>query len=372
MDQNNQNSTDTARNIAPQDITRSTQPEEKAKTSSKKKIALIIIFTILILAIISLTAWIIILKNSQTTKDPQPTNDNQAIATPAKNTENEEVEITDTSILNDLNTKLHYLNWSYTPGQAIHLEDPIVGNVVVNQGYKLYESNGTYPNDDKLTPVFGPIYLYEGRFTDYDGTVANTNYMESLFSSALGEKSKYYTNHWDEVKYIDASIIRDRYKDLYGEEYANTSSNLIDAGCITYIYDSTKDLYFTAGGGCGGVRPYSYELYKEKFTQKDDKAYIYVAFGWKYNSNDDAYGQGQPCAMYKSLVSTGDSSWPKSNLSNSQKGELVLETACTVDFYNNVQVNANNYRDFAQYRYVFEKNPNSSTYHFVKVEKLNP
>ena len=272
----------------------------------------------------------------------------------------EEVEITDTYVLNDLNNKLKIL--SGTPKSEAKINEVIGFSAERdNPAYKLYSEILT-PRE-KIALIFEALdasggfqHPYSLNLTDNEirdlWAQINPAYDFTNFDS--GKDRSIVT----ETFAIEGKTVADKYYDVYGEELvkkAETEPLL----CHKYGYNASKDIYFADWGGCGRVVSHLAQLYKEKFTKNDaiGKAYIYVRVGTLgyHRSFLDIDGY---CVIYSDI----------STYENIHGITLEEYATCPYDL-NPVFINSSNYQNFTPYRFVFEKSADG-IYHFSKVEKL--
>ena len=342
---------------------------QKPAKNYKKPLIFTIILIVILLGCLGVAIYFIInpnAQNSSPSNTPQ-SSEEQSQGNASNGTNNQETlpetEITDTYVLNDLNTKLSYLNGVYYKNDTttpLGLDDNIISSSYgSNVGMKLYSNNG-FSTNDKILQFMDAIDYHEGRFTNYYQAEFERDLFVKLFGQNivdLIDENMAQTSHngWSEIYYIDGEYLRSRYNNLYGEPLPNGN---LEVACRTYAYDQTNDRYFTQKviGGCGGAGPNHIEVYKEKFTEQGDKAYIYVAVG-EYNGPTN-------CTLFKDGT--------KISYENDNFTAILDPTNVYGSYPNdcyNPHINASNASEFAQYRFVFAKN-SDGTYHFEKVERV--
>ena len=132
-------------------------------------------------------------------------------------------------------------------------------------------------------------------------------------------------------KQVSAESVEERYQLLFGEKVSNHSLK----NCPMYTYDSKNNVYYYSRQ-CGGTGDGTVYLYKNKFTTKDDNAYVYVNIGYATSADD-----------------------------TSTYGDITkIEENISEDF----SINESNYTKYSEYKYTFKKDSNNN-YYFVSVEK---
>ena len=290
-----------------------------------------------IIAIISITAAAIFAYLYFTYPAPTPAPQNNCLspAQPAEPTSDDEVEITDTNLLQELDRKMAILHNTTETGPFLFKRGMGLGYSMV---YPLYSGEGL-SNLARLVHVANSI---EG-----------DHIVNSVEMQAIIDKTG-YTNIAKEfergdMKAIERETLFAKYLDTYGEEF-DEESIVNQRYCPTYYYEPTYDFYYGPITGCGGTGPYNGLYYKNKYTTDDEHAYVYVSVG---TFNEEDYN------IYCGLI-TKDS-YP----SICEESRVPLGYPDDDDYV----IDATNYQKYAQYRFVFNKADNGS-YYFSKVEKL--
>ena len=108
-----------------------------------------------------------------------------------------------------------------------------------------------------------------------------------------------------------------------------------------------RQFYFIdPNSGCGGTSSATNYYYKNAYTTDGDHAYVYVSASTLSEADLN---------IYCDIMLYGSGEKPEVCGAFSDVDEFTLD--------------ASNYKDFAQYRFVFKKAANG-TYYFEKVEKL--
>lgn len=294
---------------------------DEVKIEKKKKnVALIMIIILLILIILGLVGYIcydkgIILKKEKEVKSTQ--------------VEEKEVEITDTTLINELNKKIYFINLGG-------------GNVVQVSDYDMTSFNQyTFRNNADL---FGDIFNHfnnDLKLRIVLDSLLATNEFENLSDANKNNSllSEYINNYGtNSVKQISVSSVEEAYQQFFGTEVSNHRSYEM---CFGYIYDKNTSNYFWLEPTCGGSTGGQIYTYKNRYLSKDNEAYVYVNYGIGYE------GLG----IYKDLN--------KNNLYKATNLDQEI-----MEF----QINESNYQDFVEYKYTFKKD-DTGNYYFVGLEE---
>lgn len=287
----------------------------------------------LILAIATAITFAVLYFTKPTPEQPSnetPTSEEE----PPVSTDSEEVEITDTLLKQDLDEKIAILHATDQDGSTLDIRSLGMGYAYSLPLYK----NGTLSDVAKLSHVASTITPDHYLTTDeIQSAIAEQGYS--------GENAKEFERLHNQG--IRAERVVAKYLDVFGEELVKGAVNG-QYYCPMFYYNSTYDFYYDPGLGCGGTGPYNGSFYKNKYTTDGKHAYVYVSTG-VFNAEDNK--------IYCDII---DEDILKNN----------PPTICgETEDPNSFKVDENNYQDFAQYRFVFNKADNG-TYYFVKVEKL--
>ncbi|MDO5002941.1 MAG: hypothetical protein Q4E39_01760 [bacterium] len=236
-----------------------------------------------------------------------------------------ETLISDNLLINDLSEKITYLNTARI--------------------FTGYEKFNDALNKSIEIDSYNFRNIYDKQLSDDDKLDITLNSLEKNYVNL----SVPYENMSDEVKaffkpYVETGSINDiaekqissvhvenRYQLLFGEKVNNHSIKL----CPFFTYDSKNNVYYYSRQ-CGGTGDGSVYLYKNKFTTKDDNAYVYVNIGYATSADD-----------------------------TSTYGDITkIEENISEDF----SINESNYTKYSEYKYTFKKDSNNN-YYFVSVEK---
>lgn len=313
-------------------------PANPPKQTNKALIIILSILLALSLGVAAVFAYLYFSNNIQNTSTTAP-----APETPVSD-ETEEVEITDTYVLRDLDEKMAILHFS-------SMTSPVI-----------IKERGTHPElqlyeNGDLSEVAKAMHLIyslsnQARYLSYDEKLliaSELGYSDSGEQALLNEP----------LEAIDANIVAKKYLDLFGKELIY-SQIVDDFYCPSYNYSAANDVYYLdPRGGCGGTSPYNNYYYKYKYTTQGDKAYVYVAATTVSPDANENAQVGSDDIVYCDVV--------KYYADSNNKPEVCA--AITEAEANAFTVNESNYQDFAQYRFVFHK-ADDGTYYFEEVEQL--
>ena len=249
---------------------------------------------------------------------------------PPVSTDSEEVEITDTYVIRDLDEKMSILH-NVTETNSL-IKKPGNGITYIRSLYK----------DGNLSEIAKLVHLANSLTSDY---FIGSDAMQSIISEQgyEGSITEAFRDYGTEA--IKGETMAAKYLDTYGENLNKGAANG-QFYCPGIFYNTAYDFYYNPVLGCGGTGPYTVLVYKNKYTADAEHAYVYVNVG-TFNAEDDK--------VYCDIIDYETSELPK---------------VCGGPMeYSEFDINENNYQDFTQYRFVFNKADNG-TYYFVKVEKL--
>ena len=240
---------------------------------------------------------------------------------PPVSTDSEEVEITDTYILRDLDEKIAILHNITEKGTLFSLNAYLYGH------FNTLYTEGNLDEIAKLTHVVNSI---QPNYT--------LSYMEQ---KSIAETEGLELNEVTEG--VKAETVVAKYYDVFGKKLDKVTIKSQDY-CPGVQYNVEYDFYYLIHR-CGGTSPFTAYIYKNKYTTDGEHAYVYA---------NVATLNGEDNKIYCDYISNSDN----------------LPAICgEFENMNEFTIDENNYQDFAEYRFVFNKADNG-TYYFVKVEKL--
>ena len=291
------------------------EKEIKEKKSNGSKVVIFILVVLLLgaCAYIAYDKLMVKEDNNQTNEKKETTKDGK------------ETVISDNLLINDLSEKITYLNTARI--------------------YTGYEKFNDALNKSIEIDAYNFRDIYDKQLSDDDKLDITLNSLEKNYVNL----SVTYENMSDEAKeifkpYVEAGSINDiaekqissdnveeRYQLLFGEKVNNHSIK----SCPYFTYDSKNNVYYYSRQ-CGGTSDGTVYLYKNKFTTKDDNAYVYVNIGYAALADD-----------------------------TSTYGDITRIEENTLE---NFSINESNYTKYSEYKYTFKKDSNNN-YYFVSVEK---
>ena len=291
------------------------EKEIKEKKSNGSKVVIVILSLLLLGACAYIAYDKLMAKedNNQTNEKKETTKDGK------------ETVISDNLLINDLSEKITYLNTARI--------------------YTGYEKFNDALNKSIEIDAYNFRDIYDKQLSDDDKLDITLNSLEKNYVNL----SVTYENMSDEAKeifkpYVEAGSINDiaekqissdnveeRYQLLFGEKVNNHSIK----SCPYFTYDSKNNVYYYSRQ-CGGTSDGTVYLYKNKFTTKDDNAYVYVNIGYAALADD-----------------------------TSTYGDITRIEENTLE---NFSINESNYTKYSEYKYTFKKDSNNN-YYFVSVEK---
>lgn len=236
-----------------------------------------------------------------------------------------ETVISDNLLINDLSEKITYLNTARIYTGYEKFNDALNKSIEIDA----YNFRDIYDkqlsDDDKLDITLNSL---EKNYVNLSVTYENmSDEAKEIFKPYVEAGS---INDIDE-KQISSDNVEERYQLLFGEKVNNHSIK----SCPYFTYDSKNNVYYYSRQ-CGGTSDGTVYLYKNKFTTKDDNAYVYVNIGYAALADD-----------------------------TSTYGDITRIEENTLE---NFSINESNYTKYSEYKYTFKKDSNNN-YYFVSVEK---
>lgn len=313
-------------------------PSESTKPAKSNKSLLVILIILLTISLCAagVFAYLYFSNNAQS-----PTVSNTTSENTEPNATEEEVEITDTYVLRDLDEKMAILHFS-------SMTSPVI-----------IKERGTHPElqlyeNGDLSEVAKAMHLIyslsnQARYLSYDekrSIISELGYSDSEEQALLNEL----------VEAIDANIVAKKYLDVFGKELVY-SQIMNDFYCPSYNYSAASNVYYLdPRGGCGGTSPYDNYYYKYKYTTSGDDAYVYVA-ATTVSPDEDSSANPESYIVYCDVFKYYADTKPEvcATITKTEADSFTLDQS--------------NYQDFAQYRFIFHK-ADDGTYYFEKVEQL--
>lgn len=306
--------------VAPQPM----QPIAVPPKKSNKTTIILVVILVLVLVACGVAAAIMLWPKGGSEPATPVTPD-----TPDEPTVSEEVELTDQTLIADINSKL---------GKAMlvtfengHARTPSPSDYDV-----LLVKNGTLSDTAKASSIL----------TFIQGTEPTAEQIQTLLA---GAEDAYFTKHYPNLTIADAkaafgtetqilsgATAREEYKKFYGKELSKSSidaTEISNSPCSYWGYNEGLDLFYTETG-CGGMSD-PREYYISKYTKDDDNVYVYISAGM-------SDGFSILCDV------------------SSLHAEKTTEVCGTED--DGAFLNSTNYTKFTQYKITFEKSEDGKYY----------
>ncbi|MBQ3474313.1 hypothetical protein IJH24_02720 [Candidatus Saccharibacteria bacterium] len=252
----------------------------------------------------------------------------------------EETAITDATILGDLDRKIALLFSTSNTGPTF-----ATGPSITNYDIDLFH-NGDLSQSDKVRSII----MHTLELTPLNEEEITAVISQDEINSEL---EQYFRQNL--AKGVDGDLVVKKYKEIYGEDF---SKGEISTLCGNYKYNEQYDFYYSAAFGCGGMTPYERFYYKNRYTTDGNYAYVYTstAFLAPTPQDDSKY------YVYCDIADLG------TNGSGVSENAEICATLQSYDEKQNYTLDASNYEQYAEYRFVFKIA--DGNYYFEKVEKL--
>lgn len=294
---------------------------EEKEVKEKKNKGIIATLIILIIIILGLIGYIVYDKGISFTKEKveekKEKNNKKVIE--------EEKDITDTTIISNLDQKIAYID------------------NISSSDSKSNSRNNRYAFRNGEISDFGDI------FNNFNDDLKLRIVLDSLldlkqFESVKDKNNpliKDYIVGFSEsmVSQISVSKVEEQYQKFFGN---NVSEHKSFGECFSYKYDQENKLYFRMEPQCGGTNPNPIYSYKNRYSVKGNEAYVYVNYGSGMLGSN----------IYKDIM---NKEIYKSNVSD----EII----------SNFKIDSTNYQDFSEYKFTFEKDKNNN-YYFKSLERI--
>ena len=331
-------------------------------TPQKSHKAVIALLAVLLIAIIGVAVWFLLFKqpitNNQATNNTDSSTETPAKSDTPESSSEEETAITDETVISALFKKLLIL---HHPNVEDYISSaPQSGGYTENKYYsfrdryavteKLYTSG--LENKDKLY-IVTQYMARQGMFkplTDY-------NVPNDFMSKKMGDYCQGSTVGGGcsnaSTTAVSEEEVAKVYKDFFGE--APKSFENPTGICGARAYDGEYHIFYSVIPGCGGYDGPPHQAYIEKYATSGSNAYVYARVATIFEHNE------MP-PVYADFIKEAD-------LASIPEGSIYSRLGAFVESepLPNV-ITAENYTDFATYRFVFQKDGDS--YYFKTVEKL--
>ena len=344
-------------------------PEKK----SKKGLIIGCLLVLLLAAAGGLAAyWYFVLKPA-TTSAPQASQETSPAET-APASAAEETEITDPTIISNLFNRILTIHYPGVDGYLSSIKESGTSyeqNRAFNFATSYSVSGKLYAkgleNKDRLSVVtrylrakgeFEPIKnfdipsdFYATKYAEY----CKTSTIDPLCTGESGSA-------------ISAEKVLATYREFFADEPSLEAPTAI---CGAPGYDETYKIFFENIAGCGGVDLINHQIYIWKYSEDDEKAYVYASVNTIAEDNGaDASGNFIGKLVYKSFLDH-DAFYDSATQTTLTPDESLVygRTDPAAGSKYSIQITSENYADFDQYRFVFVKTDNNQ-YLFSASEKL--
>ena len=297
------------------------QNTKEIKKINKNNKGLFIIIVILLLVIAGLIGFIVV-NNIQ--------NNNQ-LEENTKEKEDKEQELTDQSIIDNINKKIQYLTNESTDG--------VTGAYAFRNG-EISDFGDVFHNLDEDLKLYIVLdYLYkENKFHD----LAPENESDPLIANYVQNMGA------KDVKQITGEEVKNEYKNFFGTDKVNLNA-LKERSCFDYNYEAEKNLFYKKLPTCGGTSVSLIYTYKNKYTIKGDNVYLYENYGIMKPSGQDS----NQLTIYKGLETNEE-----------------YKRVSSPDEGMSFRIDSENYKEFSEYKYTFKKDAKTGNYYFISLEKI--
>ncbi len=325
---------------APEPAPTPSQPTPLPEKKKNKTTLILVIVLVLILVGCGIAAAIMLMPKGGNSGSSSSSNGGSAPTapdTPVEPEVSEEVELTDQTIITDIKNKLGMMMGVDWKGNYASTPSPLQGDIILLKNGSLSDGQKAFralANTTETDWVNVPEEQKQAILND-------TEYFERIRSNYSINVDEIKNNFWGYT--YNAAQVREKYKEIYGEEMAKGSDIEFDGSnsfCYYLKYNSKYDIFFR-NGGCGGIaNPRGY--YINKYTKDDNNAYLYVSAG--------AVGED---GVYCDIAFFNEKN--------------TAEVCATED--SNPMIDETNYTKFAQYKITFTK-ADDGKYYFEKAESL--
>lgn len=337
-------------------------PEPSQKSVVNKP--LVIVLVIILVALLGALAYFLFFQNNSG-QVPENTDTGQV-------EEEEEEEVPETTIDVSSDTISPLFKLLLILHQPSLLTDgPRTIGYSLNQYFTFYSSYNVsehlYPDaseltfNDKLSIVTRYASSYAKPVTEFNvpSDFYASKYPEYCADTATDPLCS--NNEGNAISEEDVAAV---YYEIFGEKPDHFESPT--SFCGSRAYDSTYHFFYSTIAGCGGVDPLYHQVYIEKYTATDKKAYVYIRTASIYNTYSGVASDNSS-AVYKTFLKHADFYDQATQTDLTPDESLVYSRS--LELLNTQAITADNYTEFEAYRFVFEKDGDGN-YFFKTVEKL--
>ena len=335
---------------------------EKAKKSTNiKVVAALITIAVLIglsiaLLIMKANGFFATPESNVATRQPKDESSSGSVAfRPSKNKHDEQADgeyegelVTDQDYIEKLYERMALLHDFYT---YVDNDKPkVVARVTIGQYVELYEN--TMSNQRKTHIVLSFLSDNRSTYAEFRDIFQPINDYQRVYDIVLAAQGG---NCVPDISCADKQHSTKADDSAVGAAYSaffqgNISKDAMIAEgaspCERYFYDDQLKLWYRSDGiGCGGARQDELLLYIEQYTHTSERSYVYIRVG----------ARKEGAIYFDKLTSFDDNVTKHRQLTAEDSADDII--------------NSSNYKDFAQYRFVFQNTQAGPV--FEKVEKLS-
>lgn len=279
-------------------------------------------------------------ETNQSPTNTEPTEDESIT------TRNDEVEITDSAVIDDLDKKIAILFNTDNTDRTFN-----TGMGITYYGLQLFREGDISESDKVRSVITHALGLKPLDKEKVDAAVSQNRYS--------GETEQFFR---ESAKGIDGDSVAQKYKEIFGKTLVKGE---IEEYCGYYKYNKQYDFYYSGIPGCGGRTPYSELYYKYRYTEDDNHAYVYTStavISPTFSTTPEGYStEDAPFYVYCDVSYLGEN--------GIVENAKVCATLQSYDEKEAFTLNTSNYEQYSNYRFVFDKT-NDGNYYFSRVEKL--
>lgn len=331
-------------------------PKQNQPTKSRKPL-IIALIVMAILLIATIVVAILAITGHWFDTNPQPETTTQQSPS-EENAKPEERPLSDKKIKQDINYKIATLH-SYEDYSTDGSTTPKFTDDYFERGTGYSYINDLYRTGLSDTQKLSiALYSIRDQFKRIGSdTKKADDYTRVIRQYNQRNKTSFSTDYIEYTGYIDIDPVARQYNNLFGANPTHQDA-MEDSFCGAGFFFNSAGVYYSAPAGCGGVDPTKLRVYIYQYTIKGDELYADIAIAGSMTD----YNSGVTY-IYKDFFAL-----PENSTDIPTAGDNVYTT---LGADNNIfQLNRQNYTDFANYRFTFKRNSDSS-YFFSNLERKN-
>lgn len=259
---------------------------------------------------------------------------------------NNEVEITDSATIDDLDKKIAILFNTDNTDRTFN-----TGMGIAYYDLKLFKQGDISESDKVRSVITNALELKPLDEEKVNAAVSQNGYsgeIENLFRQS--------------IKGVDGELVAKKYREVFGDTLVKGE---IVEYCGYYKYNKQYDFYYSGIPGCGGRTPYSELYYKHSYTEDENHAYVYTSaavISPTFGKTPEGYNtEDAPFYVYCDVSYLGDN--------GIVEDAKVCATLQSYEEKEAFRLDESNYEQYSNYRFVFDKNIDGN-YYFNRVEKI--